>query len=66
MAIKKTIKASVKKGVKKTAKKTGLKKGDQLVCDDCGFVVTIDEVCGCPTYHRVVCCGEPMAARECY
>lgn len=66
MATRKTIKASHKKISKKAGEKPEIKKGSQLECSDCGFVVIVDEICGCPTWHEVVCCNEPMAVRECY
>lgn len=47
------------------SKKSEVRKGSQYVCADCGFVVVVDEVCGCEACHEIVCCGEPMAVREC-
>ena len=67
MAInKKGIRKNAKTGRKTGGRKSEIKKGNQLVCGDCGLVVTIDDACGCSTFHEVVCCGEPMAVRECY
>ena len=66
MAIKKNIRKSAKAAKKLGGKKNEIKKGDQLVCGDCGLIVRVDDLCGCSTFHEVVCCGEPMAVRECY
>ena len=44
-----------------------LKKGDILVCDECGFKMEIIEECGenckkrgCCDVTELMCCGEPM------
>lgn len=36
-----------------------LSKGDQLKCDVCGIVCTVDELCGCGECD-IVCCGQYM------
>jgi hypothetical protein len=48
---------------KKTAKKK-LSKKQQLVCRQCGLLVTVDEVCGCVDYCDVVCCGIEMKPKK--
>ena len=75
MAVKKTIKkkVAIKKGeLKKVApagksaikakagQRVAIAKGDQLSCDVCGMVVTVDESCGCTDVCDVICCGEQM------
>ncbi len=35
-------------------------KGDALMCQTCGLVVVVDEVCGCVEEHEIVCCSVPM------
>jgi len=45
---------------KKTPAKKSMQKGDQLVCETCGFAVTIDELSGYAEVHEFVCCGKPM------
>jgi len=54
-----------KKVVKKSASKSkGLKKGAELVCEECGLVLVVDDVCGCDDYCDVICCGEQMLVRR--
>ncbi len=53
MPAKKTEKKSVKK-------KAGTIKGNKYTCQECGLVVTVDEVCNCVDVCDLVCCGEPM------
>ena len=45
---------------KKTAKKTSTKKKPKLICDVCGFAVTVDTECGCEEEHTLICCDEEM------
>jgi len=57
-------KKRAKKVVKKSASKAkGLKKGAELVCEECGLVLVVDDVCGCDDYCDVICCGEQMLVR---
>jgi hypothetical protein len=57
-------KKKAKKVVRKSAAKAkGLKKGSQLVCNECGLVLMVDEACGCDEFCDVICCGEPMIMR---
>ena len=35
------------------------KKGEKLVCKECGLTVVVCDECGCET-HELVCCGTPM------
>lgn len=75
MAVKKTVKKKVavkkaapkkaapakKSAVKAKARQRGaMSKGDQLSCDVCGMVLTVDESCGCTDVCDVICCGEQM------
>ena len=38
-------------------------RGDQLYCDVCGIVLTVDEACGCAACD-IICCGSQMQARQ--
>lgn len=40
----------------------GRAKGEQLVCEECGLVLTVAEPCGCADVCDVICCEQPMAA----
>jgi hypothetical protein len=53
MAAKKT--KGAKKPVKKQAK-------NELVCQDCGMVVVVEDQCGCGCVPT--CCGSPMAPKK--
>jgi hypothetical protein len=50
---------------KQRSSNTKIMQGTRYECGDCGFVVTVDDICGCTTYHELLCCGEPMNVREC-
>lgn len=54
---KETVKTSSKKG------KT-VKKGNKYVCDVCGLVISVDEVCGCVGMCDLICCGEKMKSKK--
>jgi hypothetical protein len=57
-------KKKAKKVEKKSASKAkGLKKGSELVCEECGLVLVVDDVCGCDDCCDVICCGEQMLVR---
>jgi hypothetical protein len=68
----KAAKAAAKpaaKGAKKSpksakAKGAKVRKGDQLYCEVCGLVVSIDESCGCAEACDIVCCGEEMQPKK--
>jgi rubrerythrin len=60
MPAKKAHKSS-KKGAAKSKKKLG--NGSKLVCNECGLILTVDEMCGCDDYCDVICCGEQMSLR---
>lgn len=55
------VKAKAKKAVKKNVK---MKKGNKLVCEECGAVVVVEEPCTCDSCG-ISCCGEPMTASCC-
>ncbi len=57
MATKKTTKKSGEK-------KTGVNKGSKYVCEECGMVVTVDEVCGCVDVCDLICCGKQMETKK--
>jgi len=48
---------------KKPRARSRTTKGDSYVCDVCGLVVTVDEVCGCIDAHEILCCEKPMRKR---
>ncbi len=56
MATKKTTKKSGEK-------KTGVTKGSKYACNECGMVVTVDEVCGCVEVCDLICCGKQMETK---
>ena len=57
-ATKKKTKTAAKKGGKK---KSSIEKGSRYVCETCGLVVRVDEVCGCVDVCDIICCGEQMS-----
>jgi membrane protease subunit (stomatin/prohibitin family) len=58
-------KAVVKKpAAKKPASKKAMKKDDKLVCQQCGLVVTVDNVCGCIDVCDLICCGTEMKPKR--
>jgi hypothetical protein len=59
MPVKKS--SAKKKPVKKT--KQVAKKKPKLVCDVCGFALTVDNVCGCIEEHPIMCCGTQMSRK---
>ncbi len=40
-----------------------VKKGDVLVCSECGVELEVKKNCGCSDCE-VICCGTPMEVRE--
>ncbi len=48
-----------KKPMKRT--RAVAKKKPKLVCDVCGFAVTVDYECGCMEEHPIMCCGTQMS-----
>jgi len=69
---KETIKkAPIKKAATKTAttkkpamKKKAMKKDDKLVCEQCGLIVTVDNICGCVDVCDLICCGKEMKGKR--
>ncbi len=56
---------AAKKTEKKSAqKKTGTSKGSKYTCNECGIVVTVDEVCNCVDVCDLICCGEQMQPKK--
>ena len=45
-------------------KKSGTSKGNRYTCNECGIVVTVDEVCDCVDVCDLVCCGEQMQPKK--
>jgi hypothetical protein len=39
-------------------------KGDLYICDECGLIVTVDEMCDCVDVCDIICCGEPMRFKK--
>lgn len=56
--------AMVAKGQAGTPAKTRARKapakGESLICEECGLVLTVAEPCGCVDVCDVVCCEQPM------
>ena len=48
---------------KRAAPAKDLAKGDGLVCDMCGLVVTVDDT-GWIGVHEIICCTAPMKPRK--
>lgn len=44
-------------------KKKEIKKGNKYVCNVCGLVVSVDEVCGCEVCD-LICCGKQMKSKK--
>lgn len=51
------------KKAKKVVKKVA-KKGSKYVCESCGLLLTVDNVCGCVDACDIVCCGGQMKAKK--
>ncbi len=47
-----------------TAEKKKVAKDDRYVCETCGLVVSVDEVCGCVDVCDIICCDQPMKRKE--
>jgi len=45
------------------AKAKKVSKGDQLYCEVCGLVVSVDDACGCAACD-IICCGTQMQAKK--
>ena len=45
------------------AKASKVSKGDQLYCEVCGLVVSVDDACGCAACD-IICCGTQMQAKK--
>jgi len=58
-------KAAAKKAPAKVSKAKARKvsKGDQLYCEVCGLVVSVDDACGCAACD-IICCGTQMQAKK--
>ena len=49
---------------RRAAAKKKMAKGASYVCQVCGLVVSVDEVCGCVDVCDIICCGQPMKERK--
>jgi hypothetical protein len=49
---------------KAAAEKRKVVKDDSYVCESCGLVVSVDEVCDCVDVCDIICCGQPMKRKE--
>ena len=57
-AVKKTV---VKKAAaRKPARKISTSVGDKYICDECGLIVTVSEICDCAGVCDIFCCEEHM------
>ena len=61
----KNAKAAAKKAPARVSKAKARKvsKGDQLYCEVCGLVVSVDDACGCAACD-IICCGTQMQAKK--
>ena len=59
MAAKKSKAAKKTKPAKAPAKK---QKTNELVCNDCGMIVVVEDQCGCGCVPT--CCGSPMVPKK--
>ena len=50
--------------VKRATGKKKVGKDDSYVCESCGLVVSVDEVCDCVDVCDIICCGQPMKRKE--
>lgn len=46
------------------AKKAKAGRGNQLYCEVCGLVVSIDEACGCAGVCDIICCEQQMQPKK--
>lgn len=70
----KTVTAKKTAATKKTAKACCarkpvsapgvMKKGVKYSCNECGLVVSVDEICGCVEAHKLICCSKSMKAKK--
>jgi hypothetical protein len=56
--------AAKKSAAAKSKSKAVTSKGDLYVCEECGLIVTVDEMCDCVDVCDIICCGEPMRLKK--
>ena len=49
---------------KNTKKSNKTKKGSRYICNACGLVLTVDEICGCVEACDIICCGKEMESKK--
>jgi hypothetical protein len=54
------LKTNAKANTKTASRAKKQKKGDRFVCDDCGFLLFVEEPCGCADDCNLVCCDTQM------
>ncbi|MCS7150787.1 MAG: hypothetical protein NZ928_00150 [Endomicrobia bacterium] len=52
----------MKKG--KSTKKAKKQEKPKYVCEKCGLIISVDEVCGCVDACDIICCGEQMKPKK--
>lgn len=63
---KKTTSAKSSSPQKKSASKKRLNKGQEMLCEACGLLVTVEDIGGIEieTEEVLYCCGEPMQEKS--
>jgi hypothetical protein len=59
---KKTI--AKKPVARKAPGKAATMRGDAYICEECGLIVTVDEMCDCVDVCDIICCGESMTFKK--
>ena len=49
---------------KKPVRKAATSVGDAYVCEECGLIVSVDEMCDCMGVCDIICCGESMTLKK--
>lgn len=52
----------VKKRITKKAKRS--KRNSRYICEACGMIVTVDNVCNCVDACDIICCGKEMKPKK--
>ena len=64
VAAKKPVATKKKAVAKKSRSRSVTSRGDLYMCQECGLVVTVDEMCDCVDVCDIICCGEPMTFKK--
>lgn len=63
VATKKKVVAK-KSAAAKSRSRAVTSRGDLYTCEECGLIVTVDEMCDCVDVCDIICCGEPMKFKK--